>query len=249
MFKQKREYDLILGMGSACNCTQALREAGLQNRSYPFDWLFGPKFSDRVQILINKFDKFFDLKDLKPINKTELDRFIVKNHYTNIFHNHDFYIDFGSLEQQYPKVKAKYDRRINRVLKLIDGDVNRKILLVYFQRPVKSVDGFEEYSENDLNNMIKNLEKTFKNCEFNILFVKSKDEMYPDKIKYLKSKSSKIMLAVTYNRYKQIYSEEYLFYHRRLVKILNHYKIRYKYYNIYKRRIERLYFLLQIVFG
>lgn len=249
MFNFKRKYDLIISMGAACNCTKALREAGLQNRSYPFDWLFGPKFSDRVKILTNRFDRFFEIEDIKSINRTELDRFIVKNYYTNIFHNHDFYIDLGSLERQYPKVKAKYDRRINRVLNLIDDNVNRKILLVYFQRPVKEVDGFEEYSENDLNDMIKNLEKTFKNCEFNILFVKSKDEMYPDKIQYIKCKSPKIMLAVTYNRYKQIYSEEYLFYHRRLVKILKHYKIRYKYYNIWKRYIEKLCFLLQIVFG
>lgn len=34
----KTRYDFILGLGESCFASQELRKAGLQIRSYPFDW-------------------------------------------------------------------------------------------------------------------------------------------------------------------------------------------------------------------
>ena len=122
MFRPKREYDLILSCGQACNCSSALRSCGLQNRSYPFDWQFKADFATKVEILKNRFERYFELKDLEfvKIDSSNDKNMLVKNNYTNIFFNHDFFVDKGSIETQYPTLREKYNRRINRVLEFLD---------------------------------------------------------------------------------------------------------------------------------
>lgn len=249
MLKNNNTYDLIISMGGACNCTKALRHLGLQNFSYPFDWLYGSTLTKRIEILKNRFYKFFDFEDIEQVNFIEEDRIIVKNLYTKLFHNHDFFVNKGTLQEQYSSVKAKYDRRINRILNLLDKFENKSILLVYFQRPTIEPDDFENYSENDLKLMIKELEKSFPNSKFNILFVKSSDNKKPNKIKYIKSNNKDIMMAITYNRYRENENKEYAKYELNLIKILKHYKIKYKYSDNLKKRIKTLYLVLNLFFN
>lgn len=78
---KKEKYDLILSIGEACSCTQALRKSNLQIFSYPFDWLFGASFETEVlsesikiltadyKMLDEKIDYAFNQDKLKNILK------------------------------------------------------------------------------------------------------------------------------------------------------------------------------------
>lgn len=128
-----KKYDLVFSLGEACSCTQSLRDAKLQLFSYPFDWLYGSDFVGRVDILFNDFKRFIDKSDLVYSHSN---RSIKCNAYTSSFNgitfNHDFLasIDF---DKMYELVKAKYDRRIKRLLSQIAEA--KKVLLVYIETP------------------------------------------------------------------------------------------------------------------
>ena len=248
MFKREGTYDLIMSLGAACNCTEALRHLHLQNRSYPFDWIFGSNLSDRVTLLKNRFENWFNIEDFCYL-RTEENKVLLQNNKTDLIYNHDFFTNKGAVEDQFPIVKAKYDRRINRILNMFDSKEKTKILLVYFQRPIKQPDNWEEYSEYDLNLLIEDLENVFPCSEFNILFVASKDRMYSNKIKYIKCKKNKIMMASTYNRYRNAYESSLQKFN--LIKILKHYHIKYKYCdytNIVTSKIKKFCLLFKLVF-
>ena len=247
MFSPKREYDLILSCGQACNCSSALRSCGLQNCSYPFDWQFKADFATKVEILKNRFERYFELKDLEFVKIDSLNdkNMVVKNNYTNIFFNHDFFVEKGSIETQYPTVREKYNRRINRVLEFLDKNVTKKVLLVYYERTVcDESDEKEKYSVQDLNSMINELEKIYPHTIFNILYVKSSDKMFPNKIKLENSRNKKIMLAITYNRYKVNFEQDGNLY-KNLINILSRFNIRYKNgtnRHLFKNRIRFLFY-------
>lgn len=246
MFRPKREYDLILSCGQACNCSSALRSCGLQNCSYPFDWQFKADFATKVEILKNRFERYFELKDLEFVKIDLNDKnMVVKNNYTNIFFNHDFFVDKGSIETQYPTVREKYNRRINRVLEFLDKNVTKKVLLVYYERTVlDESDEKEKYSVQDFNFIINELEKIYPHTIFNILYVKSSDKMFPNKIKLENSRNKKIMLAITYNRYKGRLEQDQNLY-KNLINILSRFNIRYKNgtnRHLFKNRIRFLFY-------
>lgn len=132
----KKKYDLVFGIGAACSCSQMLRKTGLQFSSYPFDWLYGTDFSGRVDILTNDFKDFVNKEDLTFINATNGDKDNPCDVYNNVKNGITFNHDFPQgvpLEQSYPAVKAKYDRRIDRLLKRIERSENT--LIVYVEIP------------------------------------------------------------------------------------------------------------------
>ena len=129
----KKKYDLIFGIGEACSCTQMLRDSKLQIFSYPLDWLFGSNFYGRVNILLTEFYRFIDKNDLQYAGYTPS---IKCNAYTSTFNgitfNHDF-LKSVEFDKMYERVKAKYDRRINRLLSQIR--YAKSILIVYLEMP------------------------------------------------------------------------------------------------------------------
>lgn len=128
-----KKYDFIFSIGEACSCTQILRHLGLQNASYPFDWLFGSTFIGRCKILTEEFKDFIRKEDLEYSHE---ERSLKCNAYYNklndIVFNHDFLksLDF---EDAYPLVKEKYDRRIRRLLEKIKN--SNSVLAVYLEIP------------------------------------------------------------------------------------------------------------------
>ena len=146
IFHKKNKYDLIMSIGEACFCSQSLRYRNLQRYSYPLDWGFGGDFEKRLSIIKNKFDEHFKKEFLECLDFYDDNRFIVYNKITDFYFNHDFYINKGSWEEQYGYNKAKYDRRIKRVLELLSSRKKKKILLVFIEVPVKKEDGYSEYS-------------------------------------------------------------------------------------------------------
>lgn len=133
----KEKYDLVVSLGANCICSGLLRGINLQDYSFPFDWLGGAELKDKIEIVINDFKDFFNLEDLEKIgsrtNPEPCD--IYKNKRTGIVFNHDFQINVP-IEKTYPLVKAKFDRRQNRLLELIKK--SKKILFVYVEAPGKT---------------------------------------------------------------------------------------------------------------
>ena len=124
------KYDVIFGMGYACSCTQALREAGLQHASFPFDWVGGRGIRFKAQLMADDFPKWFEPGTLTrmPDQKFSFHAF-----YRDIYDFtpiHDFSANVP-LEEELPKVHAKYRRRIDRLARLLDGA--KRVLVVYIE--------------------------------------------------------------------------------------------------------------------
>lgn len=129
----QRKYDLVFSLSQACSCTSALRKANLQVFSYPFDWLFGSDFSGRIDILCNDFEGFLNKDDLVfsgpgEVIKTD----VYKNPKNGLVFNHDFQTGL-SLDEAYPLVQEKYNRRISRLSELIEQA--RHVLVVFIETP------------------------------------------------------------------------------------------------------------------
>lgn len=130
----KLRYDLIVSIGEDCACTTYLRKHDLQAMSYPFDWLTGAPYENRIDAILNDFSGFLDKDDFQFIekNKNEFNDSIC-DYYGNVKNGFYFYHDFPigtDFEIAFPKVKDKYQRRISRFYKAIAH--SEKVLLVWF---------------------------------------------------------------------------------------------------------------------
>ncbi|MBE6443117.1 MAG: hypothetical protein E7020_00420 [Alphaproteobacteria bacterium] len=129
----KLKYDLVFSLGEACSCTQALRSSNLQYASYPLDWLFGSDFNGRMDILVSDFNKFIEQSDLQySYSERSISCDAYLNNKNQITFNHDFPAGI-SLEESYPMVAEKYQRRINRLLDNIKNADS--VLIVYIEIP------------------------------------------------------------------------------------------------------------------
>ncbi len=136
-----KRYDLAFSLGRACSCTETLRKAGLQYLSFPWDWIAGNgSDSDilcRTEIVRNGFRDWLRLEDLVPDSRPGgpgKDRY--RNTRTGYSYNHDFPKGVP-LNESYPAVKAKYDRRVARFLKLLGAA--RSVLIACIDMPLQKV--------------------------------------------------------------------------------------------------------------
>lgn len=160
-----RTYDLIFSIGEACSCSECLRFHKLQDFSYPFDWLFGSDFEGRINIITSRFENFINKEDLSfAFSQKAVSLDAYKNKFNDITFNHDFTTGV-SLDDSYEEVRAKYARRIRRLLSKIDQ--SKKILLVYIQLPTSEI-----FISNDI--LIKaqqDVQKTFPNVVCDLLYL------------------------------------------------------------------------------
>lgn len=97
-----------------------LREAGLQLLSFPYDWNPGPDFVTRCAYLADGIPNWLDRDQLQLMNPEERENLL---HYKNLKTGFTFIHDFLAqqrFEEQYPVVKARYDRRISRFQGLLE---------------------------------------------------------------------------------------------------------------------------------
>ncbi len=131
----KYKFDFIFSLGFNCGCTTYLRQHGLQEYSYPFDWLIGAPFETRIEMLLNNFEDF-----LNPAYLVRQDKgggANKDNHYdyyrdirTNLSFLHDF--NPGGLGVSLSVVQAKYKRRIERLYEVLSS--SKDVLCVWFSR-------------------------------------------------------------------------------------------------------------------
>lgn len=186
-----RNYDLIFSLGQACSCTSSLRNSHLQNYSYPFDWVYGSNFEGRMQILLDKFERFMEKNDLICAYYEKLNNHIAyKNVFNNLIFVHDFPADI-EFEERYIIVKHKYDRRVQRLLDKIERA--RKILLVYLEHPIEN----NKLEDNQV--LIANLNKIKKkfNKNFELLYFVGDLNLKP--LEYAKEIVSSDIIKITGN--------------------------------------------------
>ena len=131
-----KKYDVVFSLGAACLCSQMLRKKDLQFSSYPLDWVANKDFAFRTDLLVSDFDFFFDKEDLyftgdsNGMEDHPCEVCINKRTGMGFPHDFSFGVDF---ETAFPEVKAKYDRRVKRLLD--DIERNKNILIVYVIPP------------------------------------------------------------------------------------------------------------------
>ncbi len=136
MHTDKKKYDLIFSIGEDCACSDYLRRNNLQIASYPFDWLTAAPFESRIHLLVNDFKDFLNIEDMKilprsinPIADTHCDYY--ENTRTKLYFMHDFPIGLP-IEETFNEVKAKYSRRIVRLISQIEKA--NEVLIVWHGR-------------------------------------------------------------------------------------------------------------------
>lgn len=107
-------FENYISLGSFCDVAGDLEKLGLRNQSSPFDWGIS-SFPEIIKLIENGFSDFMNLDNLYQDANN-------RSHYKDEQYNFYFFHDFNSyesLEKQYPKVKAKYNKRIERFYKSI----------------------------------------------------------------------------------------------------------------------------------
>lgn len=165
---KKQRYDYVFSIGEACFCASALLRAGLRTASDPFDWCIRATFTERVQMIIDGFPDFINQADLVYLDKRTYPEpcHIYQNTRNGIIFNHDFPLD-KTLEESYDAVRAKYDRRIQRLLKTIQD--SQRVLLVYMELP-STLDGVG--STDVLSAAAAALNQAFPETQVDILYVR-----------------------------------------------------------------------------
>lgn len=157
----RMQYDLILGLGRACSCSQSLRAAKLQLLSFPFDWItwgFERELPYRTELLCNGFNDWLRKEDLEFVrNVNERARYVDRRTKTLFFHDFDAN---GNFDEEFPKVAEKYNRRIARLYHLIES--SRRILLVRVDRPSTA----QATSIEDCQEARRKISQRFPNAQF-----------------------------------------------------------------------------------
>ena len=132
-----KKFDLIFSLGKDCACTSYLRRFHLQDYSYPFDWLTKADFFTRVDLLINDFKGFLEKENLTQLDKSTFKGSVdeLNDYYWDTKTDFYFYHDFDAkipFDESFAIVKAKYQRRIERLYRQIQSA--QDILIVWWSR-------------------------------------------------------------------------------------------------------------------
>lgn len=141
------KYDFVCSIGSDCGCAGHLVRRHLRRASYPLDWV-GTWYNGIVgvaRLVESDFSGFFRLENMR--REPNPPRAAQDDHDHDYYHDvglridtaHDFPVDV-SLEEAYPAVREKYERRIRRFYETMRA--SRRTLLVYWTwRDCPSPDG------------------------------------------------------------------------------------------------------------
>ncbi len=184
-----RKYDFIFSLGEACSSTMALRKFGLQLSSYPFDWLYGPNFYDRVDLFLFGCRRFFEKGDLELTDGVDIltgvesdfdfsslnsSHDYYRNNFNGFIYNHDFPKDVP-FESAYGGIKDKYDRRIARLYRKIhEAD---SVLMVYIERPNTP----HETKDSEICEAFLKIREAYPQKKFDLLYFHMNKDLSPEK--------------------------------------------------------------------
>lgn len=189
----KNKYDCIFSMGSACFSAELLTKAKLRVFSSPFDWLRGGNFKTRGELICNGFKDFLDIEYLEKTGQRDYPERcdIYLNKYNGIGFFHDFPKD-EILADSHPKVKEKYDRRIDRLIEKLCHSEHS--LIIYM-----------EMFEDDINDkgvilpLIDKINKKFNKSSIDLLYIKHNQNMKDGEYKIYQATNNAYIVEL-YNR-------------------------------------------------
>ncbi|MDL2301710.1 papain-like cysteine peptidase, partial [Lachnospiraceae bacterium OttesenSCG-928-D06] len=112
---ETKQFTHIISLGSFCSPALEIERLGMRDGSYPFDWVLSHSFEEVMALIDNKFDDFLNESTLYQAKNKPM---IYINPKHNIVFIHDFSA-FDSLENQFPQVLEKYNRRISKFYQAI----------------------------------------------------------------------------------------------------------------------------------
>lgn len=129
----KDSYDFAFSMGAACACSMALRRAGMQYASFPLDWAGTVTLRGNVDMVVNDFKGMLTLENLEYVGPNgEKQKDIYHDRVNDMHFLHDFPMGIPPAES-FPAIVEKYQRRIDRFLKLMDE--SHTVLAAYVEVP------------------------------------------------------------------------------------------------------------------
>jgi len=167
----KESYDLIFSLGSTCSCSQALRHAGLQFLSLPFDWIGGPSVLEKSRRICESFDGWFARDSFELVTVPRYGRETYWRDRWGFTPIHDLNTSVP-LEDQLPAVREKYARRTQRLLELIGR--SRRVLAVQIDDPL-----FAPTDRADAGRCQALLAAKWPDKEFHLLLLKNEEGVSP----------------------------------------------------------------------
>jgi len=134
-----KKYDFAFSLGAACAASQALRCAGMQFASYPFDWTAGSDIVSRARMIATDFEHWLesDQLELTDVLYGSLNASLYRDRRSGITFVHDFPAGCY-LEDELPVVREKYRRRIDRLIKGLES--GKRVLAIYNEIPYREPD-------------------------------------------------------------------------------------------------------------
>ncbi|MBQ0031408.1 MAG: hypothetical protein KBT68_01260 [bacterium] len=131
------KYDFVCSIGCDCGCAWHLIKSRLRLASYPFDWIgtWTIGMTGVAELVDRDFEGFLKMENLRkaanpprgPHDDHEHDYY--RDLVVGVDFVHDFLTDVP-LEETYPAVRDKFDRRIDRFYRSLRK--SRRTLLVYW---------------------------------------------------------------------------------------------------------------------
>lgn len=165
----KKKYDFAFSLGCTCTCSDSLRRCGFQFASYPFDWAGTGNVVKNAKILIDRFAGFMKKENLVA-NGAGNDGAtnIYVDRATDFWFVHDF-PQKKSFDDGFAETKAKFDRRIARLLANIESA--KSILVVGVEIP-----GYPSPSRDELARVQMELCRTFPQRDIDFLYFAHRNE-------------------------------------------------------------------------
>lgn len=167
------EYDFIFSIGENCFCADILNKNKLRITSSPFDWLTPNRdysktnMISNLQIINNKFKDFLIKDNFIYIGDSVKDGVkMYLNNNTNLFYNHDFFID-NKFEDDYIKMKETYQRRIERLLTELESDKKNLMVYIEYYRLHNNY-----FNINELIDLLDAIRKTYNNENIDLLYIR-----------------------------------------------------------------------------
>lgn len=137
-----KTFDFVASIGEDCACAMYLRRHGLRDCSSPMDWVFKASFGMRIDLICSNFAHFMEKDSFRRCDTTgarlaDRRNDPYENVETGFWFVHDFPLGVP-LDESFPAVKAKYDRRIGRFMRRAAS--SRNVLFVWWSKDKRILD-------------------------------------------------------------------------------------------------------------
>lgn len=179
-----KKYDKCISLGFNCFTSMILRECGLQQYSYPFDWSRGIEedkagvlgLEGKIDLLCSNFLRWIELDDLIIIDHNDWvpqkPHMNVRNIHTGLQYVHDF-AKGKTIAESYPEFRDKYIRRKNRLQEILNS--SEKIAFVFYA-------GMKFLNNDIILRCFEKLKKVYPTADFDFLIIQNNPYMDEDKI-------------------------------------------------------------------